>query len=150
MIPESHRGSWAGPNRLWLEPGTPVHRSEGTLTVTGTELTYTWSYQGAPHHGRLQWFGPLGSMRAEWQDTWHNTGGSTYHGRAGEGTADFYGTYPAGDGPEWGWRISLDWRDPEHFLVRMYNLVPPSYAPPDGVTALAVDLRGARASEPAQ
>jgi hypothetical protein len=50
-----------------------------------------------------------------------------------------YGTYPAGDGsPDWGWRIELDWCDPEHFTFRMFNVLP------DGREALAVDLRGAR------
>jgi hypothetical protein len=62
------------------------------------------------------------------------------HGHAQGNGVVLYGTYAAGDGsPDWGWRIVLDWCDPDHFSFRMFNVLP------DGVEALAVDLRGARA-----
>jgi len=35
-----------------------------------------------------------------------------------------YCTYPAGDGPEWGWRIELDTSEAEQCTLRMYNLQP--------------------------
>jgi hypothetical protein len=62
----------------------------------------------------------------------------TLHGRLDDGTLVLYGTYPAGAGPEWGWRIGLDTRDSEHCALRTFNLQP------DGPAVQAVDLRGAR------
>jgi len=63
------------------------------------------------------------------------------HGHVDGSTVLLYATYPAGDGsPDWGWRIVLDYCDPEHFSFRMFNVLP------DGREALAVDLCGARAA----
>jgi hypothetical protein len=137
MLPDTHHGSWRGPNRLWLEGPTP-ERSDGTIDATATTLRYTWSFRGAPHHGELDLTGPAAALKCAWKDTFHAEKGMTLHGRFQDGELIAYCTYPAGDGPEWGWRIEISTRDPEHLVLRMFNVEP------DSAPAPAVDLRGAR------
>ncbi len=141
MIPPSHQGTFKGPNRLWLMPGTPAQVSDGTLLVTADRVSIRWAHEGAAKEGELVLNGPAPSCRANFTDTFHAADGLVLHGRADGAELLLYGTYPAGDGsPDWGWRIVLDWSDPENFTLRMFNVLP------DGREALAVDLRGARAS----
>jgi len=137
MIPSSHHGSWKGPNRLWFEDPSKPERSDGSLEVSAAKVAYTWSFKDSPEKGEIELFGPAGSVRAGWTDSWHAKKCMTLHGCFAEGCLVLYGTY--GEEQEWGWRIELDTRDPEHFVMRMFNLMP------DGDIAPAVDLRGARA-----
>lgn len=137
MIPPSHHGTWQGPNRLWMEGATP-ERSEGQVEVAETAVRYTWTFRGDAQEGRLALFGPPGAVRADWVDTFHAADGMALHGRLDDGVLVLYTTYGAGDGPEWGWRVELDVRDPEHFTLAMFNL------DPDGKVHPAVYLRGTR------
>lgn len=137
MIEETHHGEWQGPNRLWLEDPTP-ERSDGRLQVEARRIRYTWAFRGEAQQGDLELFGPPGAVRAAWTDTMHAGEGMALHGACREGTLVLYGTYPAGDGPEWGWRIEVDTRDPEHLDLRMFNLFP------DGQVMPAVALTGSR------
>jgi hypothetical protein len=140
MIPASHHGRFAGSNRLWLMPGTPTHVSDGTLDVTADRVSIRWAYEGAPKEGQIVLRGPGPSCRGDFTDTFHATSALVLHGHVQGGAVFLYGTYPAGDGsPDWGWRIVLDWNDPDHFSFRMFNVLP------DGKEAIAVDLLGARA-----
>lgn len=136
MIPITHQGLWAGPNRLWLE-SPKSERSEGRLEATATSLRYSWSFRDKSHEGRLELFGPTASMRAEWQDSFHAASGMTLHGASVDGAIVLYGTYSYEE-VVWGWRIELDARDPEHLTLRMFNVEP------TGSSVLAVELRGAR------
>lgn len=139
MIPSSHHGSFAGPNRLWFMPGTPAHLSDGSLTVSENRVSVRWAYEGKAKEGELVLSGPGPSCRGDFTDTFHAESGMVLHGCC-QGSAVFlYGTYEAGDGsPAWGWRITLDWYDPDHVSFRMFNVLP------DGREALAVELRGLR------
>lgn len=140
MIPTSHQGSFTGPNRLWFMPGTPAHVSAGELVVSADRVSLRWVHEGAPQAGELVLSGPAPSCRGAFTDTFHAVAGLVLHGHVQGSTVFLYGTYPAGDGsPDWGWRIVLEWCDPEHFSVRMFNVLP------NGLEALAVDLNGARA-----
>jgi hypothetical protein len=140
MIPPSHHGRFAGPNRLWFMPGTPAHVSDGELVVASHRVLVRWAHDGAAKTGELVLSGPAPSCRGDFTDTFHAAGGLRLHGHAHGSTVLLYGTYPAGEGmPDWGWRIVLDWCDPDHFSLRMFNVLP------DGAEALAVDLHGARA-----
>lgn len=138
MLASSHHGSWRGPNRLWLEDPVLPERSDGSLEAEATALSYGWSFRGEPQQGRLELAGPLSSLRAAWTDSWHAKDGMVLHGAGDAQFVTLYGTYPAGDGPEWGWRIEIDARDPEHLTLRMFNVQPA------GAAGLAVELRGAR------
>ncbi len=122
-------------------PGTPAHVSDGTLVIAADRVAVRWAHDGAPHEGTLLLRGPAKSCRGDFTDTFHAASGLVLHGRADGSTLALYATYPAGDGsPDWGWRIVLDWCDPDHFSFRMFNVLP------DGTEALAVDLCGARAT----
>lgn len=138
MIPASHHGNWAGPNRLWVEPPA-AERSDGVITVAEGQVSYTWSFKGKEHAGRIALTGPAGSLKGVWRDTWHSVSETVLHGRLDQGVVHLFGTYAPGDGsPEWGWRIELDWRDPEAFALRMFNVSPAN------AEEIAVDLRGTR------
>ena len=141
MIPSSHHGRFVGFNRLWLMPGTPAHVSEGTLLVAADRVAMAWAYEGAPKSGELVLRGPAPACRADFTDTFHAADGLVLHGHGDGRAVRLYCTYPAGEGlPDWGWRIVLDWYDPDSFTVRMFNVLP------DGKEALAVELRGERAA----
>jgi hypothetical protein len=137
MISAAHHGSWRGPNLLWLEAPGP-ERSDGSMDVAATTVAYTWSFKGQPIAGRIALFGQPGALRAEWTDGFHAADGITLHGLLDAGVLRLYGTYAAGDGPEWGWRIELDTREADACTLRMFNL------PPDGPAEPAVELRGTR------
>lgn len=139
MIPASHHGRFVGVNRLWFMPGTPAHVSEGTLVVTANRVAVGWAHEGAAKEGEIVLNGPGPSCRGDFTDSFHAQGGMSFHGHVEGKSVRLFGTYPAGDGsPDWGWRIVLDWYDPENFSLRMFNVLP------DGKEALAVDLLGAR------
>lgn len=141
MLPSSHHGRFAGPNRLWFRPGTPAHLSGGELVGAADGVAIAWAHEGTPHRGELRVRGPGPSCRGDFTDSFHASATMVLHGRVSGRTLLLYGTYPAGEGlPDWGWRIVLDWADPDHLHLRMFNVLP------DGAEALAVCLRGARAS----
>jgi hypothetical protein len=141
MIPASHHGRFAGAHRLWFMPGTPAHVSDGALEITAERLSVRWAHEGAAHAGELVLSGPAPACRGDFTDTFHAAAGLVLHGHVLGGTVLLYGTYPAGDGsPDWGWRIVLDWCDPDRFSFRMFNVLP------DGTDVLAVDLCGSRAA----
>jgi len=141
MIPSSHHGRFGGINRLWFMPGTPAHISDGVLVVAANRVSVRWAHDGAPKEGELVLRGPGPSCRGDFADTFHAASGLLLHGHVQGSTVRLFGTYPAGDGlPDWGWRIVLDWCDPDHFGLRMFNVLP------DGMDVLAVDLLAARAS----
>jgi hypothetical protein len=141
MLPSSHQARWTGENRLWLEHPAEPERSDALLDAAGMSVAYRWSFRGKPQQGKIELSGPPGSLRADWTDSWHAPDAMVLHGRMDDGLLLLYGTYPAGEGPAWGWKIELDMRDPEHFVLRMFNL------DPDGSIAPAVDLRGGRSSD---
>ena len=138
MFPTTHHVTWTGENRLWFEDPTKPERSDGTLTIGESSFTYTWSFQDQPQKGELTLRGPNGSLRADWRDTFHAESGMQLHGFYRDRVLRLFGTYGAGDGPDWGWRIELDLCDPDHATLRMFNMLP------SGEEMLAVDLRGAR------
>lgn len=141
MIPATHHGRFTGLNRLWFMPGTPAHVSEGELLVAERHVSVRWAHDGAQKKGELALSGPAPSCRGDFTDSFHAVAGLVLHGHVQGSAALLYGTYPAGDGsPDWGWRVALDWCDPDHFSLRMFNVLP------DGTEALAVDLLGARAA----
>ena len=140
MIPDSHHGRFTGTNRLWFMPGTPAYVSDGALVVAANRVSVRWAHDGAAKEGEIVIGGPAPSCSGHFTDTFHASAGLLLHGYAQGSTLYLFGTYPAGEGlPDWGWRIVLDWADPEHFSLRMFNVLP------DGKEALAVDLLGARA-----
>lgn len=138
FVPETHRGDWSGPNRLWMMDPEAPERSDGALTASGNGLEYTWSRGEKEHKGRMEFAGQPAAMRAAWVDTFHAAEEQSLHGFVQDGVMRLFGTYPAGNGTEWGWQIEIDTRDREAFALRMFNVVP-------GVGPVpAVSLQGTR------
>ena len=144
----SATGHWDGNSRLhlsWLQDdqkiqeGPSLAQLEADLSGTFATLTYTWTYEGEPQHGRMLVAGTE-PVTVAWADSWHQsarllilTGATTDAGFA------VSGTYPAGDGsPDWGWRIEVSHSDKE-LRVLMTNITP------DGEEEWAVDGRYTRA-----
>ena len=141
MIPESHHGSWAGPNRLWMHDPTQPFRSDGTIECTAEGIQYTWSKDDTEHRGTIRLHGQPAALRLALEDTFHAPTAMNLYGHLEDGVVRTYGTYGAGpDQPEWGWILELDWRDPEALVLRMFNVVPDVGAVP------AVVLHGTRPS----
>ena len=130
-------GSYAGPNLLWfMDPETPLE-SDGTIEVEADRLAYTWSYEGKPQTGVLTLDIGDDGITAELTDSWHTAGAPMAF--TGEHVADAIvvnGTYSAGQGPDWGWRIELRAPEPGTFRIEMFNIQP------DGVEQIAVRLVG--------
>lgn len=142
MIPASHHGLFSGINRLWFMPGTPANVSDGTLVVSADRVQVRWAHKGTAHEGELVLRGPAPACRGDFTDSFHASTTLVHHGYCQGSSLFLFCTYPAGEGePDWGWRIVLDWYDPDHFSFRMFNVLP------DGREALAVDLLGARAEQ---
>jgi hypothetical protein len=154
-------GAWTGENRLWFEPGSPHHASatSAVLAIAGAgqiaTLHYDWAFEGARHEGLLTIRlvpKPDDGTDMVWFDSFHS-GGSFMLFRRGDGDAypdgapdaaesftyRATGSYPAPEGPDWGWRIELRAADPDELQLLMYNITP------DGVEMLAVQADYRRA-----
>ena len=134
-------GRWTGTNKLWFMPKDPVRESDATaeVEVVGrgalTILTYTWSYEGEPQDGALMIRRGQDGVQLVMLDTWHT--GSQFmdfrHDPEHEGLVSVHGTYGAGEGPDWGWRITVEAEESDAFVMRMFNITP------DGEEAPAVE-----------
>jgi len=133
-----HQGAWSGTNQLWFEDPDQAEESPGTLTVSENQVHITWSFRGKPQQGTCTLEEIEDSVSLHWQDSWHAADGLDFLGEAFADAVDVFASYPAGDGPDWGWRIVFDLESPDRFLLRMYNITP------DGDESIAVALEGSR------
>ena len=144
-IPESLAhitGEWAGSSRLWLDPNEPAAVSETTaavkLAAQGQFLTlhYTWFVDGEPQEGLLVVGCALDSDQATaaWIDSWHMAHQMMFcrGGMQPDGTLSVQGTYGTPPGPDWGWRIVLDPREPDRLRMTMFNIAPEAFEIPAG------------------
>jgi hypothetical protein len=141
-------GEWTGRNQLWFEPGTPVHVCETAASVVAVArgccvaIRYEWEEAGAIQEGLLvvRNAPEVGAEDMVWVDSFH-TGGQFMRLR-GEADADgrvaALGSYPAPEGPDWGWRIVLGSYGTDDLHLLMYNITP------DGSVYPAVETRLAR------
>jgi hypothetical protein len=143
-------GHWTGTNKLWLEPGTPVRESATTavvgLAMTGAfaTLQYSWEDSGQPQEGIIVVLNKAepGPDDYAWFDTFH-TGGKFMMLRGeevGPARLSALASYPAPEGPDWGWRVVLSSESDDALELRMYNIAP------DGTVYPAVEARYRRRS----
>lgn len=119
--------SWRGKAELWLDSeGNEAHTSACTLRVETDAVLYTWEHKGRPHQGKIA----LDAEGAAFTDTFHAPSPMRFTA-APRTTAllDLLGSYSAGDGPSWGWRIIVSLRPaeseaPESLVLQMTNIGP--------------------------
>lgn len=125
-------GTWSGIYSLWLEPGQEAHISNTTAKVESETpgayavMTYTWAWKETPQSGVLLLGGKEGKAVASWGDSWHQSP-APLESRGElleDGSYSVRGTYPAGEGPDWGWRTDLILKDSDHLSMVMYNITP--------------------------
>ena len=112
---------FAGIAELWLDPtGDQVERSDFTLAVDGTTVSYTRSHDGKGQSGSIAVVGES----AEFVDTFHSPEAMKCEAVSGaRGLFQLEGRY--GPDSDWGWRIGLSFRTPTGELVlQMTNIAP--------------------------
>ncbi len=116
-------GEWTGTNELYL-PGAPPDASPSGVAMTTVldgrfvRLDYTWAAKDKPQQGSLL----VGRDSACWVDTWH-MGRKMLWMKSGSDLS-YTGTYPAPDGPDWGWRIEITRTQDGHLRLGMTNIEP--------------------------
>ena len=114
--------NWLGQSELWVDPtGNDADVSDATLSVRADAIVYTWVYKGAEQSGELRWNGEA----LVWKDSWHQPEGVALTLVPGHGSlvaAEY--SYPAGQGPDWHWRIKLAERPDDTLVLQMTNIAP--------------------------
>jgi hypothetical protein len=143
-------GTWQGHNRLRFMPTDEYQESVSAATVAVTArdyvtIEYTWAHEGQPQNGLLL----LGSGPGEdpgatageappsdvpsgtgatavWVDSFHaapqwlTLSGNIDH----DGVVRLACTYPAPEGPDWGWQIHIEPGHGNGGRITLHNLVP--------------------------
>lgn len=128
-------GNWTGTSKLflpWLPAEEQIKSSPSLLSIkidpaqAYAELAYTWTYEGQPKTGTMLVATDPDSEAASigWVDSWHQS--PFVMKLSGTRKADGVscaGTYSAGEGPDWGWRIELI-ASGDQFQIKMTNIMP--------------------------
>lgn len=132
---ETMHQSWTGTSKLhlpWLEGDQKIFESESTLQINTCPLgktcivTYTWSHDGENHTGYLMFaLDPTDELTGAWMDSWHQNAAVLFmKGPKSDSAVALTGSYPAPEGPDWGWRIELNLYETDFFQMRMTNIMP--------------------------
>ncbi|MDF1504821.1 DUF1579 family protein [Roseisolibacter sp. H3M3-2] len=130
-------GRWTGSSRLVLSWETPSeYTSDSTAEVTVVAggrfvtIAYTWTHKDRPREGFLLAGRETKTevAHASWVDSYHQREfPMTSRGTVtADGGIDVLGSFPAGDGPDWGWRTEVT-PTADGFAIRMY-VIPPGEA----------------------
>lgn len=113
---------WTGQGELWLDPlGNEAMLCDCKIEVGEAEIRYHWSYEGKPQTGKLA----LRQGGADFSDTFHSPTAMAFRAAASSWClVDVHGTYPAPEGPPWGWRITLSHRPTGELVLQMTNVTP--------------------------
>lgn len=137
-------GAYTGASSLhmpWMPEGEQILSGPSTIEVvrdrhnTFATLRYTWTYQGETHEGTMiVTANENGETSIGWSDSWHqNSSVMRLTGSSQDGSVSCPGSYPAPEGPDWGWRIALEGPSTDSFKLTMFNIMP------DGQEMLAVE-----------
>ena len=115
--------TWTGRGELWLDPaGNATVWCDCTIAIEPGAVPYAWSYEGAPQTGRLAWR----AGGADFADTFHSPlAMACIAASAPWALIDVLGTFSAGDGPPWGWQITLAHRPDSDELVLQMTVIKP-------------------------
>jgi hypothetical protein len=119
---ELQNTKWVGRAELWLDDlQNETIASDCSITVGATSVDYVWTYKDKQHTGKIA----LREGGADFTDTWHSPTPMPAETLAGSwALVDVRGTYAAGDGPPWGWRIYLSHRPTDELVLQMTNINP--------------------------
>jgi hypothetical protein len=128
---EEMLGKWTGTSQLWFEQNMSQSDSAARIEYLAQHqflsVAYTWQFDGQPQDGMIIFPTAIleSAPRAVWLDSWHMREQimllETTHTR--DGTISLLGSYPAPEGPDWGWRIELAVSQAE-FTMHMWNITP--------------------------
>ncbi len=143
-------GEWRGVARTWFEPGkladtSPIAGST-RLALDGMFLLH--EYEGALQDAPMKGIALIGYSLAEqqWQVSWidsvhngtrimHSKGQTPFSlAKKGSDPLSVIGSYPAGEGPDWGWRTTLELHGRDNLVITHYNITP------DGEESIGVEI----------
>lgn len=113
---------WGGRSELWMDPAAEAEVCDCTIAIGADGIEYSWSREGTQHHGKLA----LREGGADFTDTWHSSTTMACEAVVGSwALVDVLGTYSGGEGPRWGWRITLAHRpESDELVLQMTNITP--------------------------
>lgn len=138
-------GNWSGKVKTWFEPNKLADTSpiEGEIhpILDGMFVLhrYSGSLQGKPMTGMAT----IGYSLAErefqvsWVNSFHNGTRIMLSVGAADDVVEKFsvkGSYPAGEGPDWGWRTEFHLRSADNLVISHYNIMP------EGQEDLAVEI----------
>lgn len=126
-------GGWKGTKTVWPGPGADAISSDvwldARLAARGKSLvlSYDWTASGEAQQGELGFSlsTDLAAAQGWWIDSWHNDDAvMQLTGRVTESNVVMLsGTFPAPDGPDWGWDIQISTTETEMDIVMW--VIPP-------------------------
>jgi hypothetical protein len=151
----SMAGEWEGVCKTWFEPGKLGDESpiKGTTRLVLDGMFLLHEYEGTLGGNPMKGMAIIGYSLGEeqWQVAWidsiHN-GTRIMHSTGDKGAPQdqpiVLGSYPPGDGsPDWGWRTTLELREPNNLVITHYNITP------QGEEAPGVEINYKRTQPPA-
>ncbi|MEM7692629.1 MAG: hypothetical protein AAF194_09370 [Pseudomonadota bacterium] len=122
LLPGIRGGHWSGRSELWLDVGGNEAIEGGCeLSVDSNQLSYSWSRGDKHHEGRFT-LGDDGSVY--WSDSFHQAEPVRCVQEERWSLLSLYYTYPAGEGPDWGWRLAFSQRPDSSLVLQMTNIAP--------------------------
>jgi hypothetical protein len=114
--------SWTGTGELWMDPlGNTANTYPCTLNVAAGEVAYTWDFEGKTKQGRFS----IADGAVRWSDSFHLPDGSACKPVTPSwGMLHVELTYPAPEGPDWGWQIRISQRPDGSLVLQMTNVTP--------------------------
>ncbi len=137
-------GDWQGTYRLilsWLPEPDFISNSGLRVNSVANDafllFTYDWHHEGIAQDGILMIGNnnKKGEATASWVDSWGMSGKimNCFGSVNDRGDITLIGSYEAGDGPDWGWKIHIPCPQSNQLQILMYNISP------DGEESLAGD-----------
>lgn len=148
-------GRWQGTARTWFEPGklaetSPVRgQIKRVLKGMFAQHSYRGRLMGDPMIGLALIGYSLGEQQWQvaWVDSVHN-GTRVMLSVSPSGASplrpNVLGSYPAPQGPDWGWRTTLELRGRDRLLLRHFNVTP------QGQESIGVEFDYRRVKAPAK
>ncbi|MEO0437330.1 MAG: hypothetical protein AAF098_10515 [Pseudomonadota bacterium] len=122
LLPGIGGGHWSGRSELWLDiGGNEAIESSCELAVEPDQLTYTWSRGEKHYEGR---FANGDADTVQWSDSFHQAEPVSCAREERWSLLSLYYTYPAGEGPDWGWRLAISQRPDDSLVLQMTNIAP--------------------------